>query len=87
MTQTNAAEGPVPKWFFECLEASQRAEGCVRTVRLELRHLLRSTALDAETRTRLEENLAALDRASGRLTILQASARNALDEILNQKTG
>jgi hypothetical protein len=80
-------EGSVPEWFFESLEASQQAEGALRTVRLELRHLLTSTDLDAEASMRLKETLAALDRASGRLTILQASARNALDQILKQNTG
>lgn len=70
-------------WFLDSLDAAQRAEGSLRSVRLGLLSVLQSQMVDEEVRVNLERLLGGLEQATGSLTILQTSARNALDEALS----
>lgn len=67
------------QWFLDSLDAAQEAEGTVRNVVLELRHLLMSSELTDATREDLSRLLVGLEQATGRLTLVQVSAKNALD--------
>lgn len=66
-------------WFLDSLDAAQEAEGTVRNVALELRHLLLSSELNDATREDLSRLLVGLEQATGRLTLVQVSAKKALD--------
>jgi hypothetical protein len=77
----------IPTWFLESLDASQQAEGTLRYVLLELRHLLESEDLESDLRGKLEGFQLALEEAAGRLTILQTGAREALDRFLAESEG
>jgi hypothetical protein len=67
------------QWFLDSLDAAQEAEGTVRNVVLELRHLLLSSELNGATREDLARLLVGLEQATGRLTLVQVSAKKALD--------
>ncbi len=75
------------QWFLDSLDAAQEAEGTVRNVVLELRHLLISSELNDATREELSRLLVGLEQATGRLTLVQASAKNALDGLQLQQKG
>jgi hypothetical protein len=67
------------QWFLDSLDAAQEAEGTVRNVVLELRHLLMSSELNDTTREDLSRLLVGLEQATGRLTLVQVSAKKAFD--------
>jgi hypothetical protein len=77
----------VPTWFLESLDATQQAEGTLRYVLLELRHILESEDMEPALRSTLEGFQLALEQAAGRLTILQTDARETLDRFLAESEG
>jgi hypothetical protein len=77
----------IPTWFLESLDASQQAEGALRYLLLELRHILQSEDIEPTLRSKLEGFQLALEEAAGRLTILQTGAREALDRFLTESEG
>jgi hypothetical protein len=84
MKKSNDKHRSIPHWFLESLDASQQAEGALRYVLLELRHILQTGDLDPTLRSQLEGFQMALEQATGRLTILQTGAKEALDRFLDQ---
>jgi hypothetical protein len=71
----------------ESLDASQHAEGALRYVLLELRHILESEDLEPDLRGKLEGLQLTLEEAAGRLTILQTEARETIDRLLAEPKG
>jgi hypothetical protein len=77
----------IPSWFLESLDATQQAEGTLRYVLLELRHILESEDIEPALRSKLEGFQVALEQAAGGLTILQTGARETLDRFLAESEG
>jgi hypothetical protein len=84
MKPRNPRRRNIPQWFLDSLEASQQAEGALRYVLLELRHIRQAEDLDPSLRSQLDGFQVALEQAAGRLTILQTNAKEALDAFLEQ---
>ena len=84
MRRSEFHQGTLSGWFLDSLDTAQRAEGSLRSVRLGLLAVLQSPQMvDEELRVQLERLLGGLEQTTGSLTILQTSARNALDEALS----
>ena len=84
MNANDAGPDRLSTWFLASLDTTQEAEGALRNVLLDLRHLLQADALEHGTRTQLERMLAGLEQTAGSLALLQSFARGALDEVLER---
>lgn len=68
----------IADWFLDSLDTTQRVEGTLRNVILELRQLARCGHLDEETRNHLEDAVHGLESAAGGVAVLQRASLRAL---------
>lgn len=81
MTKSDARTRTLYRWFLDSLDTTQETEGALRNALLDLRHMLQGKGLSDELRSQLDQTVSVLEQVAGRLTILQESAGNALNEL------
>lgn len=78
MSSVKDPQDTLLRWFLDGLDATQRVEGTLRNLVLDLRHSLASRRLEPDLRRELEQQLRLLEKAVGRVCELQTGAADVL---------
>lgn len=76
----NAME--IPEWYLETFQAVQHIDGGLRSVELELRDAIEIKTLDERVRMQMQGVLEALHGIKGNLVLVDMTAREVLDQLL-----